>query len=143
MSKKSSVWKYVSCARSCTSIGLTRFFSEPACAGYTYTLRTNRRQSIVNYPQRRITSCGQFEGSFTLIATNGLCIKVTADLGSRDTKSGELIRVHDGDINSRQLFQGSSLRGVNVVSSSYIITVSLVSICCCRQRSATLFKIQI
>ncbi|XP_062500664.1 keratin-associated protein 9-1-like isoform X2 [Corticium candelabrum] len=87
---------------------------KPACAGYTYTLRTNRRQSIVNYPQRRITSCGQFEGSFTLIATNGLCIKVTADLGSRDTKSGELIRVHDGDINSRQLFQGSSLRGTTL-----------------------------
>lgn len=98
---------------------------EPPCTGDRYILRTNRRIGIIEYPGSvRNTNCGRFEGSLTIVATNGLCIKVTADHRYTDTKTGEMVDVYDGHTSNRLLWQGSSLRGVQVVSSGPIITVS-------------------
>ena len=55
------------------------------------------------------------------MATNGLCISVTA---KRQTKPGETVEIYDGYSSNCLVFQGESLQGVNIVSEGPVLTVS-------------------
>ncbi|XP_062501908.1 uncharacterized protein LOC134179014 isoform X2 [Corticium candelabrum] len=102
---------------------------KPACVGDTHTYRTNRLSFSISYPGRiTSTTCGRFNGSVVIIATNGQCINVTADVRYPNPKAGETIKVYDGQAPSKRLrFQGQSLRNIYFVSSGPTMTIDFTT----------------
>ncbi|XP_062501486.1 uncharacterized protein LOC134178620 [Corticium candelabrum] len=98
--------------------------NKPVCVDNTQILRTNGPSFFIHYPGRITnTTCGQFEGSLVIIATNGLCINVSTDVRYPDLKIGETIKVYDGYKSKHLLYQGQSFQNVHIASSERTMTI--------------------
>ena len=85
----------------------------------THILRTNGVSFFIRYPGRiTSTTCGQFEGSLAIIATNGLCINVTNDARCPDLKIGETTKVYDGYKSKHLLYQGQFSKCTHCISKA-------------------------